>query len=99
MALIRETIQRPVAEAMTETRRVASDQGYSFAEAESGPDVLVFKKRASLFSWGSGLRITFEATGPSATQLSIVTSETFAVTDWGRGKRAVRKLLDALGAE
>jgi len=64
-----------------------------------GPNVLVFKKGAKLWSWGSQLTIRFDEKSASETELSIQPGETFAITDWGRGKRAARQLLDALGAK
>jgi hypothetical protein len=92
------TLDQPLDKAMEATRRVAATQGYALAEGGGGPNTLVFKKGAKLWSWGSQLTIGFEAVSDSETRLSIKTGETFAVTDWGRGKRASHRLLDALGA-
>jgi hypothetical protein len=99
MATVHGTVQLPLDDAMTATRRVAGEQGYSVAEAESGPSLLVFRKGVTAVSWGSEFHVTFEQVGPSASQITVTTSETFAITDWGRGKRASHRLLDALGAE
>ena len=92
------TLAQPLDEAMTATRRVAGENGYALDEARSGPNQLVFKKGASLVSWGSEFTVRFEAVGSSETRLAIGTDETYAVTDWGRGKRATHQLLDELGA-
>jgi hypothetical protein len=99
MATVHGTVHLLIDEAMAETRRVAGEQGYSLAEAESGPSWLVFKKGVTATSWGSEFHVSFEETSPAATQVTVTTGETFAITDWGRGKRASHRLLDALGAE
>jgi hypothetical protein len=93
------TLDQPLDQAITATRGVAATQGWALAEGHGGPNVLVFKKGAKLWSWGSQITIQFEEISPSQTQLSIKPDETFAVTDWGRGKRAAHRLLDALGAQ
>jgi hypothetical protein len=89
----------PPDEAMNACRTVAAQHGYALAEGQGEPNVLVLKKGVSVFSWGSALTARFEAASPTGTEVTVTTSETFALTDWGRGKRAARKLLDALGAE
>ena len=68
------------------------------AEGLGPPNVLVFKKGASLWSWGSQLSFELAPASPSSSRLTVTTGETFAITDWGRGKRAAQKLLTALGA-
>ena len=97
MALVEGTIDKPVGETIAQTRTVAAAHGYSVAEGQSQPDALVFTKGVSMFSWGSKLTVTFQETSPAQTKLTISTSETFALTDWGRGQRAAVKLLDAVG--
>jgi hypothetical protein len=92
------TLDQPLDKTMDAARGVAATQGYALAEGQGGPNVLVFKKGAKLWSWGSQLTIRFDETSPSETQLTIQPSETFAITDWGRGKRSARRLLDGLGA-
>ena len=99
MATVHGTVHLALNEAMAETRRVAGEQGYSLAEAESGPSLLVFTKGVTPVSWGSEFHVTFEDVGPSSTQVTVTTHETFAITDWGRGRRASHRLLDALGAD
>jgi hypothetical protein len=47
---------------------------------------------------GSQLTVELESASPSQTRLTVSTAETWAITDWGRGKRAAHRLLDALGA-
>ena len=98
MAALTGTLDQSLEEAIAAVRRVAAGQGYSFAEAESGPNLLVFKKGASAFSWGSRIRVNFEATSPTQTRLFVATKETWAIADWGRGNRAAHRLLEALGA-
>ena len=98
MSATRETLPRPLEEAMAVTRRVAAAQGYALAEGECGPNVLVFKKGVKLLSWGSAMTVEFAKSTADETELTITTQETFAITDWGRGKRAVQKLLDAVNS-
>ena len=98
MATVEGTIDKPVGETIAQTRTEALAHGYSLAEGQSQPDALVFTKGVSLFSWGSKLTVSFAEISPMQTKLTISTSETFALTDWGRGQRAAIQLLDAIGA-
>ena len=98
MATVRGTVDRPLDEVGTATRRLAVEQGWTLAEGQSGPNTLVFKKGASAWSWGSQLDVELQASSPSATSLTLSTRESWALTDWGKGKRAAQRLLDALGA-
>ena len=43
--------------------------------------------------------VELEAASPSQTDVMVTTGEPLAITDWGRGSRAARRLLEALGAE
>jgi len=80
-------------------RRAAADLGYTLAEGQSdAPTHLVFKKGVTAFSWGSELRVTLTAASPSETSITVTHGEAFAITDWGRGKKAATRLLDAAGA-
>ena len=99
MPTIPATLAQPLEEATATTRRVAGEKGYSLAEGESGPSSLVFKKGASALSWGSKLTVSLAAHSPTETRLTVTTHETWALADWGRGKRAAHRLLDALGAK
>lgn len=99
MGIVTGTLDQPLDQAMMATRSIAATQGYALAEGRGGPNELVFKRGAKLWSWGSQLTVRFDETSASETQLSIQPGETFAVTDWGRGKRAAQRLLDALGAK
>ena len=80
-------------------RQVAGEQGWSLAEGESNAGQLVFKKGATAVSWGSSITARLESPSDGVTKLTFTTSETWAITDWGRGRRAIEKLLAALGAE
>ena len=57
MATVHGTVEQPLEEASNSTRAVAASQGYSLAEGQGEPNVLVFKKGASAFSWGSQLTV------------------------------------------
>ena len=98
MATVTGTMAQPAHEAMTAAQVIAGQQGYALAEPLCGPTRLVFSKGMTLVSWGSKLIVDFQRTSPTSMRLTITTSETFALSDWGRGKRAAQKLLDALGA-
>jgi hypothetical protein len=52
MATVHGTVEQPLEEASNSTRGVAASQGYTLAEGQDEPNVLVFKKGASAFSWG-----------------------------------------------
>jgi hypothetical protein len=49
-------------------------------------------------SWGSQFTVDFHSTSPTETRLTVTTKEKFAISDWGRGKRATHRLLHNLGA-
>jgi hypothetical protein len=99
MATVRATRSGTPEETSTALRRAAADLGYMLAEGESdAPTHLVFKKGVTAFSWGSELRVTLTAPTPSETSITVTAGEVLGITDWGRGKRAAMRLLDAAGA-
>ena len=98
MATVQGTIAQPETGASAAIQRVAAEQGWQLSQGESGGGWIVFNKGMSAFSWGSQIRVHFQPTGPSETRLTVSTGETFAITDWGRGKRAARRLLEGAGA-
>ena len=98
MAQMHGTAARSFDETVMEIRRVAGAQGWALAEAESTPHLLEFKKGPSLFSWGSQLHVEVTAGGPAETGITITTSETWGLADWGRGKRSAVNLLEGVGA-
>jgi hypothetical protein len=98
MATVHATLNEPIGQAETSIRRQAASLGYALAEAQSGPRLFVFTKGVTLFSWGSKLTVKLEPEQKSSTHLTITTDEAFAISDWGRGKRAAGKLLDPIGA-
>jgi hypothetical protein len=98
MKAVRGVTSASVEQTSDALRKAASAQGYTLAEGESQqPTVLVFKKGVTLVSWGSELRATLASEG-SSTSVTFTAGETFAITDWGRGKRAATRLLTAIGA-
>jgi hypothetical protein len=99
IAEVRGTLGESLEQVRTELRKEAAAEGWSFAEGESGPDVLVFKKGTTATSWGSELSVALEAASDSQTHVTVITGETWAISDWGRGSRAARKLLKGIGAE
>jgi hypothetical protein len=98
MAKVKGVIDKSVDDAMVAIRREASMQGYALADGSSGHDWLVFKKGVTAVSFGSELRVRFEAQSPAETLVTITPDEKFALTDLGRGKRAARRLLEAVEA-
>lgn len=98
MAIVHGTLALPLDDVSVATRQVAAQQGYLLSEGVSGLGVLMFRKGVALFSWGSFLKVSLDATSASSTSLMITTGETLALTDWGRGKRAANRMLAALGA-
>jgi hypothetical protein len=96
---IQGTIDVSVDDAAVAVRRQAAFQGYAFAEGESTPKLLVFKKGASGYSWGSKMVVALGAVSPGETRITITSKESWALLDWGRGKRAAHKLLDGVAAK
>ena len=99
MATVRATLSGTPEAASTVLRRAAADLGYTLAEGQSdAPTHLVFKRGVTAFSWGSEVRVTLTAATQSETAITVTTGEVLGITDWGRGKRAATRLLDAVGA-
>jgi hypothetical protein len=96
---VQGTLGQPLEDAVVAARQSAAMQGYALLEGESTPKLLVFKKGASAFSWGSQLSVAFHVVSETETGVTITADETWAIFDWGRGTRAARKLLGALGAK
>lgn len=98
MATVHAKMDMPPDEASTAVRRQAAALGYALAEGQSGPGLFVFTKGVTLFSWGSKLIVKIEPVKKNGTHLTITTDESFAISDWGRGRRAALRLLDPIGA-
>ena len=98
MATVHAKIDMPPDEASTAIRRQAAALGYALAEGQSAPGLWVFTKGVTLFSWGSKLTVKVESEKKNGSHLTVTTDEKFAISDWGRGKRAALKLLDPIGA-
>jgi hypothetical protein len=76
-------------------RKAAGEDGWSLTESESqAPNFLTFKRGISIFSWGSKLTVTLRDDGEEGTHALVSTSETLALTDWGRGRRAADRFFD-----
>jgi hypothetical protein len=99
MSTFHAVLDQPVQQAGDALQQAAGTQGWRMDPQESGINLLVFKKGATLVSWGAALKVSLQpGETPAQTLLTVTTSETFALTDWGRGKRAVERLLHAVGA-
>jgi hypothetical protein len=98
MEPIQGTVDQPPEEVSIAVRQFAAHEGYAVFEGHSDPDVLVFKKGVTAFSWRSTLTVRVDASPPSGTKLSVVPREWWALPDWGRGKRAAMRLLRGVGA-
>jgi hypothetical protein len=99
VATVQGTLDQSLEDAVVTARQTAAMQGYALLEGQSTPKLLVFKKGASAFSWGSQLTVAFHVVSETETGMTITADETWAIFDWGRGTRAARKLLDTLGAK
>ena len=99
MGQMQGTLGKPVEEVDDVLRRSATEQGWSDVALESSAGRLVFTKGLNWFTWGSRLEAAVAASGPDTSVLTISTSEKFGWSDWGRGKRAAIKLLEAVGAD
>ena len=100
MSTVHAHLDEPLDEAATTLRQIAGEQGWALAEGESSPPgSLIFKKGISPTSWGSKITVGLEPAAESETKLTFTTKQTWSITDWGRGRRQVGKLLDAVGAE
>ena len=86
MATVTGTLDAPIEAAHEAFRRAGAELGYSLDGAQSTHDVVVLKKGVSAFSWGSDLRVAL-VSDTAGTRATVHTAETFALTDWGRGRR------------
>jgi hypothetical protein len=93
------TIELPTDQAGAAVQRWAADNGYSVDPAASGPMHVVLRKGMTAMSWGSAMTVAFQAVQPTQTVLQVTTKETMALTDWGRGKRAIQRMFEAIGAQ
>jgi hypothetical protein len=91
-------VAEPLDDAMDSARRVATRYGLALDEGASTGQSLTFKQGVKLWSWGSTIVMDFESLQSAETRVRISTNETFAITDWGRGKRLARSILDGLAA-
>ena len=98
METVHGTVNEPADEVSLALRQFAAQQGYALFEGDSAPDVLVFKKGVTVFSWGSSLTVKVDVSPPSGTELTVAPREWWALPDWGRGKRAAIGLLEGVGA-
>jgi hypothetical protein len=96
---IEGTIDESLEDTAVAVRRQAAFQGYAFAEGESTPALLVFKKDSSGYSWGSRMAVELSSVSETRTRITITRKESRALLDWGRSKRAAQKLLDGVGAK
>ena len=92
------TLAKAETEASTAVQQAAAQQGWTLSPPHCGGGWLVFDKSMSAFSWGSQLRVHLQPISATETRLTVSTAETMAITDWGRGKRAAKRLFDAVGA-
>ena len=98
MATVHAHLDEPLNEATATLRQVAAEQHWALAEGRSGPGTLVLKRGVSQTSWGAEIVVLLSEVSPAETKLEFKTHDTWAIIDWGRGRRQVGKLLDALGA-
>jgi hypothetical protein len=92
------TVALTLDEAATSVRRVAAHNGLTLDEGASTPTSLTFTKSVQVSPWGATVVIDLEPVQPSRTRLLISTTEKFAITDWGRGRRLAISMLDGLEA-
>ncbi len=96
MATVHRTLEGSVEETSESIRRAAAAFGWALAEGDSNaPKLLTFKKGVRVLSWGSQMTVSLSA-ADGGTDVSVSTSETWALTDWGRGRRDADRLLNAV---
>ncbi|MGH1562848.1 hypothetical protein [Mumia sp. DW29H23] len=98
MAQVQAVVNQPPAAAVEALRMAAARQGWAYDLARSEPWLEAFRKGASAFSWGATMTVqVVPGASPTETVFRFTTSESFAITDWGRGRRAVQRLVQSLG--
>ena len=97
MASVQGTIAQPEPRRARRSSASPAQQGYALSPGECGDGWIVFNKSMTAFSCAPAPR-ALPADRAGETRLTVSTGETFAVTDWGRGKRAARRLLEPRGA-
>lgn len=101
MADVEAVFAQSIDDAATAIRSVAQRHRYLLNEFESGPGILVFTKGMTVLSWGSSLTVFFATSTDGMTHVKVRPGETYLLgfgTDWGRGKRAARRLVTEAGA-
>ena len=98
MVTLHRTLNQPLEQVSFGLRKAAGLQGWAFLEAHSTTTLLLFQKGPSPVSLGAELRVQLHAQSASQTDVTIITGEIVAKTDWTRGQRAAERLLDDLHA-
>ncbi|MBD8058161.1 hypothetical protein IC607_04160 [Cellulomonas sp. JH27-2] len=98
MGTVTGTFPLPVDQAASALTAAATQAGWVVDVHARHAGVLRLVKSVTAFSWGSQITVGFTPLGPTTTQTALTSTETLAITDWGRGKRAARRLLTAAGA-
>ena len=92
-------VDEPIDQVAAELRKEAAAEDWSLAEGAGDAHTLVFRKGLTATSWGAELSVELDAETETRTKVTVRTHETWAITDWGRGSRAARRLLTAIGAD
>jgi hypothetical protein len=88
-----------LAEASGRLRAAAVQQGYALSGWAGEDTALILTKGMTAFSWGSKITVSLAPAGETQTNVRFETAETFAITDWGRGRRAIGRILRAAGGQ
>lgn len=98
MATVHAHLDEPLSEATATLRQVAAEQHWALAEGRGPAGMMVLKRGVTATSWGSEITVRLSEVSPAETKLEFRTHEAWAIIDWGRGRRQVGRLIDALGA-
>jgi hypothetical protein len=96
MTVVHGTLTTSLESAERTTRRVAAQQGMTYLGSRSRPGLLSF--RTGMLGSGPRLTVSLIERAPSTIEATITTG-TYALTGWGRGRTTGNRLLRALIAE
>jgi uncharacterized protein (DUF1499 family) len=89
----------PAAEAFDATYRALASLGFSVAHADPAVGLISAKSSLDLMSWGENLELYVQPTTATTSTVIIRSALKFGLVDWGKNKKNVTKIGDAIRAQ
>jgi hypothetical protein len=99
VARVTVNLEESIKKAEATLRELATEQGWSVADAGTTTHAVHLVKGTPSEGWDSSITVHLESVSRGETRLSFAIDEAWAIHDWGRGRAQVESLLEAMGAE